>query len=162
MGYARHQTYRNVNQIKRFVLSIISKEKCLEKTNSKKSFFYINLFCYIAVRILYKNKNIILMLAIVEIAGQQFNVEQSSKLTVNRLDGKVGDTVELNNILAVTAGNNTQVGTPFLKGSVMATIIEHGKGEKVRVFHKKRRKGYRKLRGFRPSFTTIEINSINI
>lgn len=102
------------------------------------------------------------MLAIVEIAGQQFNVEPSAKVTVNRLAGNVGDKVEFSNILTVTNDSNTQVGTPFINGNVTATILEHGKGEKVRVFHKKRRKGYRKLRGFRPSYTTIEINSINI
>ncbi|MFY8161166.1 MAG: 50S ribosomal protein L21 [Candidatus Kapaibacteriota bacterium] len=102
------------------------------------------------------------MLAIVEIAGQQFNVEPSIRLTVNRLAGEIGDKVEFSNILAVTNDNTTQVGTPFVSGTVTATILEHGKGEKVRVFHKKRRKGYRKLRGFRPSYTTVAIESINI
>lgn len=102
------------------------------------------------------------MLAIVEIAGQQFNVEASTFITVNRLAGEVGDKVEFSNILAVTNENTTQVGTPYVNGTVTATILKHGKGEKVIVFHKKRRKGYRKLRGFRPFYTTVAIESINI
>ncbi len=102
------------------------------------------------------------MLAIVEIAGQQFNVEPDAVLTVNKLQGNIGDVVEFSNILAIVDNDTTQIGAPYLNGTITAKIVEQGKGDKVIVFHKKRRKGYRKLRGFRPSYTTISIENISV
>jgi large subunit ribosomal protein L21 len=100
------------------------------------------------------------MLAVVEIGGMQFEVEPKAVVHVPHLQGEPGDAVEFNNILLGSENNKTSIGTPFLQGSVKATIIEHGKDEKVLVFHKKRRKGYRKLNGHRQQYTKIEITDI--
>lgn len=101
------------------------------------------------------------MFAIVEIAAQQFQVQPSDIVTVPKLAGNIGDEVTFTNILL--AGNDSQsvkVGTPALNGSVKAKIVAHGKGEKIIVFKKKRRKGYRKKNGHRQQFTQIEITDI--
>jgi large subunit ribosomal protein L21 len=87
------------------------------------------------------------MYAVVEIAGQQFTVAPKQTLTVPLLDKSVGDSVEFSNILLASNGDKVSVGAPYIKGSVKATVNAHGKGDKVLVFHKKRRKGYQKLNG---------------
>ena len=102
------------------------------------------------------------MLAVVEIAGTQYQVENNSTYNVPLLNGNPGDTVEFNNILLVEDNGSTTVGTPYLSGNVSAKIVEHGKGDKVLVFHKKRRKGYSKLNGHRQNYTSIEITNISI
>ncbi len=102
------------------------------------------------------------MQAVVEIAGIQFEVEKDIKLTVPKLAGNPGEMVDFSNIIAISNGNDITVGTPYLSGTVTAKIIEHGKGDKVLVFHKKRRKGHRKLNGFRAQFSNIEITNINL
>ncbi len=102
------------------------------------------------------------MTAVVEIAGVQYEVEQNIKLTVPRLAGNPGDVVEFGNILLSSDDGNTKVGNPYIDGKVQATIIDHGKDKTVLVFHKKRRKGYRKLNGHRAKYTQIEITNINI
>lgn len=102
------------------------------------------------------------MLAVVEIAGTQFEVEKNSTYNVPLLEGNPGDTVEFSNILFCENDGSATIGTPYLNGNVTAKIIEHGKGDKILVFHKKRRKGYRKLNGHRTHFTQIEIINISI
>ncbi|MGI6370239.1 MAG: 50S ribosomal protein L21 [Ignavibacteria bacterium] len=102
------------------------------------------------------------MLALVEIAGQQFEVEKDQKLNVPLLAGEPGDSLKFDNILMTNDGNNVTLGSPFVQGSVSAKIVEHGRDEKVLIFHKKRRKGYRKLNGYRSKFTRIEITSIDV
>ncbi|MBX3044044.1 MAG: 50S ribosomal protein L21 [Candidatus Kapabacteria bacterium] len=102
------------------------------------------------------------MLAVVEIAGTQFEVEPNATYNVPLLEGNPGDTVEFNNILLFENDGSTQVGAPYIEGNVSAKIVEHGKGDKVLVFHKKRRKGYRKLNGHRQHYTAIEITNISI
>ena len=102
------------------------------------------------------------MYAVVEISGQQYAVAPDQTVKVPLMDKNVGDIVEFNNILLASDNGNVSVGTPFIKGSVTATVIEHGKGEKVLVFHKKRRKGYQKLNGHRQLFTSITITDIKI
>ncbi|MFT7298681.1 MAG: large subunit ribosomal protein L21 [Sphingobacteriales bacterium] len=101
------------------------------------------------------------MYAIVDIAGQQFKVEKSQKLFVHRLEGAEGDKVEFNEVFLTDDNGKITVGTPVVKGaSVTATILEHLKGDKVIVFKKKRRKGYKKKNGHRQYFTKIEIENI--
>lgn len=102
------------------------------------------------------------MNAVVEIAGQQFDVTANQKLFVPKLEGKPGDSVTFDNILLVEDGGNTNVGAPYLSGNVEAKIMEHVRDEKILIFHKKRRKGHRKLNGHRQHFTQIEITNINI
>jgi large subunit ribosomal protein L21 len=103
------------------------------------------------------------MYAIVTIAGQQMKVSEGQKLFVHRLDAKVGDTVSFDQLLLVSNDGNTQIGSPTLSGSVAATVLaDLVKGDKVVVFKKKRRKGYKVKRGHRQQFSQIQINSITV
>jgi len=100
------------------------------------------------------------MYAIVEIAGLQYKVEQDQQLYVNRLQGDAGVEVSFDRVL-LTDNGSVQVGAPVIDGmSVVAKIVEHVKGDKVIVFKKIRRKGYKKKNGHRQQFTKIEIVSI--
>ncbi len=102
------------------------------------------------------------MLALVDIAGVQFEVEPADVVKVPRLQGEIGDSVSFSDILLFKDDSRTEIGSPKIDGTVSAKILEHGKGEKVIVFKKKRRKGYRKLNGHRQQYTKIEITDINI
>ncbi len=102
------------------------------------------------------------MYAVVEIAGTQFQVQENAILRVPHLIGNIGDTVSFDKLLLSTNGDQINVGKPYITGSVDAKIIAHGKDPKVLVFHKKRRKGYRKLNGHKQQYTKIEITGINL
>ncbi len=103
------------------------------------------------------------MYAIVEIAGQQFKVEKDRYIYVHRLDAETGADVTFDKVLLVENGGDVSVGTPTVSGaSVSAKVLEHVKGEKVIVFKKKRRKGYRKKNGHRQQFTKIMIETISL
>jgi large subunit ribosomal protein L21 len=102
------------------------------------------------------------MYVIVEIAGQQFKVEKDQEIFVHRLEGEEGQKVEFSEVLLKADGADITVGTPTLTSSkVSATILEHLKGDKVIVFKKKRRKGYRVKNGHRQAFTRIKIDGIS-
>jgi len=108
-----------------------------------------------------RSKKINKMYAIVDIAGQQFKVAKDQKLFVHRLENAVGSKVELNKVLLVENEGDVKVGSPVIDGvSVSATVLEHVKGDKVVVFKKKRRKGYRVKNGHRQAFTQIQIDAI--
>ena len=101
------------------------------------------------------------MYAIVEIAGQQFKVEKDQKVFVNRLEGKEGSKVTFDNILLLDNAGKIALGDPSLKGaSVEAKILKHLKDDKVIVFKKKRRKGYKVKNGHRQLLTEIMIENI--
>ena len=102
------------------------------------------------------------MYVIVEIQGQQFKVEKDQKLFVHRLKGEEGDQVEFEKIFLADNDGAVTVGAPVIEGAkVTAEIINPlVKGDKVLVFHKKRRKGYRKLNGHRQQFSQILIKDI--
>ena len=100
------------------------------------------------------------MFAIVEIAGLQYKVEQDQKLFVNRLKGEKGDKVSFDIVLLTIDGAIT-VGAPAVEGvSVQAEILDHVQADKVIVFKKKRRKGYKVKNGHRQQLTQIQIVSI--
>ena len=103
------------------------------------------------------------MYAIVEIAGHQFKVEENQKIFVNRLNAEEGSKMEFDRVLLVDNDGSVKVGTPTVEGAkVMAEVVSPlVKGDKVLVFHKKRRKGYRKLNGHRQQFTELTIKGIN-
>lgn len=102
------------------------------------------------------------MNAIVEISGKQFKVEKDSKLFVNRLEGKEGSKVTFDNVLLLDNGSNVTIGTPTVKGaSIQAKIVQHVKDNKVIVFKKKRRKGYKVKNGHRQALTEILIEKVN-
>lgn len=101
------------------------------------------------------------MYAIVEIAGQQFKVEKDQKVFVHRLQTEEGKKVSFDNVLLVADGDNVTVGAPAIDGAqVGAKVLKHLKGDKVIVFKKKRRKGYRVKNGHRQALTEIQIESI--
>jgi len=103
------------------------------------------------------------MYAIVEIAGHQYKVQQDQRLYVNRLKHEEGDKVSFDQVLLVDDGTKVSVGAPAVQGAaVNATVERHLKGDKVLVFKKKRRKGYQKLNGFRPSLTELVIKGISL
>ncbi|WP_242203885.1 50S ribosomal protein L21 [Aestuariivivens insulae] len=101
------------------------------------------------------------MYAIVEIAGQQFKVEKDQKVFVNRLQTEEGKQVAFDNVLLVGDGDKVTVGAPAIDGAqVSAKVLKHLKGDKVIVFKKKRRKGYRVKNGHRQALTEIVIEGI--
>lgn len=103
------------------------------------------------------------MYAIVEIAGQQFKAEAGRRLYVHRLEAEQGSVVEFDKVLLIDNEGTVQVGTPAVEGAkVVAEVLSHLKGEKVIVFKKKRRKGYRKKNGHRQYLTEVKINEIVI
>ena len=102
------------------------------------------------------------MYAVVEIQGSQFKVSKDQKLYVNRIDAKEGSKVSFDNVLLVDDGKKVQVGKPSLSGtSVEAKVISHLKDDKVIVFKKKRRKGYKVKNGHRQPITEIIIQGIS-
>lgn len=102
------------------------------------------------------------MYAIVDIAGQQFKVAKDQQLYVHRLQEAEGATIEFDKVLLVDNGGKVTVGVPTVAGSkVSAKILSHLKGDKVVIFKKRRRKGYKKKNGHRQSFTKIQIENIN-
>ena len=102
------------------------------------------------------------MYAIVEIQGQQFNVEAGKKLFVNRMVAEKGAVVEFDKVLLVDNEGKVKVGAPTVKGAkVVCEVLDNEcRGEKILVFHKKRRKGYKKLNGHRQNFTQVEVKEI--
>ena len=103
------------------------------------------------------------MYAIVNIAGQQFKVAKDQYLFVHRLQGEEGASIEFDNVLLAEKDGKFSIGADALKSAkVSAKILSHLKGEKVIVFKKKRRKGYKKKNGHRQQFTKIEITGITI
>merc|ERR1711879_1062067 len=103
------------------------------------------------------------MYAIVEIAGQQFKVAKDQKVFVNRLSGEEGDDISFDKVLMTGDGDNITLGAPAIEGALVgATITRHLKGDRVIVFKKKRRKGYRKKNGHRQSLTEILIGDISL
>lgn len=101
------------------------------------------------------------MYAIVEIAGHQFKVEKDQKVFVNRLATEEGEAVSFDNVLLIADGSNITVGAPAIGGAqVSAKVLKHLQGDKVIVFKKKRRKGYRKKNGHRQALTEIVIENI--
>ena len=102
------------------------------------------------------------MYAIVEILGQQFKVEVGKKIFAHHMnEAERGSSVEFDKVLLVDNDGAITVGTPVVKGAKVVTeVISHVRGDKVLVFKKKRRKGYRKLNGHRQDFTELMIKEI--
>lgn len=101
------------------------------------------------------------MYAIVEIAGQQFKVEEGKKIFVHRMDEAEGNNVVFEKVLLIDNNGEVKVGEPVITESVVeGKVIAHVRGDKVIIFKKKRRKGYQKRSGHRQDFTQVEILSI--
>ena len=122
---------------------------------------HIRYFLYICS--LKINFNLIVMYAIVEIAGQQFKVSKDQKVYVHRLATEEGANVTFDKVLLVDNDGAITLGAPAITGaSVGAKVLKHLQGDKVIVFKKKRRKGYKKKNGHRQALTQIVIEGINI
>ncbi len=102
------------------------------------------------------------MYAIIKTGGKQYRVSPGQTLRVEKLEGEVGTKIELSEVLLVGGEGDTQIGSPRVEGAtVSAEIVEQGRGSKVIVFKKKRRKGYHKKQGHRQYFTGLKIQEIS-
>jgi large subunit ribosomal protein L21 len=98
--------------------------------------------------------------AIIQTGGKQYKVAEGEELNVDRLAGEAGDTVTFDQVLYLSGDNAPITGKPFIEGaSVSASVVEHGKGDKVVIFKYKAKKDYRKKQGHRQPYTRIRINS---
>lgn len=101
------------------------------------------------------------MYAIVEIAGQQFKVEEGKKIFVHRMDVAEGENIEFEKVLLLDNDGVVSIGEPLIENTVVeGTVLSHVRGDKVIIFKKKRRKGYQKRSGHRQNFTHVEITAI--
>jgi large subunit ribosomal protein L21 len=101
------------------------------------------------------------MYAIVDIAGQQFKVQKDQKIFVHRLEAEEGTEMSFDKILLVDNEGIVTIGAPTVENAkITATVLDHVKGDKVIIFKKRRRKGYKLKRGHRQQFTQIQIGEI--
>ena len=102
------------------------------------------------------------MYVIVDIQGQQMKVEKDQKLFVHKIDAEAGSNVEFDNVLLVDNNGAVTIGTPKVEGAkvVVEIVSPLVKGDKVLIFHKKRRKGHRKLNGHRQQFSEVIVKEI--
>ncbi len=101
------------------------------------------------------------MYAVIQTGGKQYRVEEGSKLRVEKLIGEVGEKVEIKEVLFIGGTDSPKIGKPIVPGSrVVAEIIRQDKSDKILVFKRKRRKGFKKLKGHRQPFTEIKVISI--
>jgi large subunit ribosomal protein L21 len=101
------------------------------------------------------------MYAVIKTGGKQYRVNSGETLKVEKIEVDVGGTVTLDEVLMLNDGTKTTIGTPFIGGAkVEATVLSHGRGDKVMIFKFRRRKHYRKTQGHRQSYTEIKIESI--
>ncbi len=101
------------------------------------------------------------MYAVIKTGGKQYRVASGDKLKVELLTREVGSSIAFDQVLAVGQGDGVKFGTPFVAGaSVKATVISHGKGDKVKIFKMRRRKHYKKSQGHRQQFTELQISDI--
>jgi len=99
--------------------------------------------------------------AVIKTGGKQYVVKPGDRLKVEKIEGNPGDIVEIKEVLLINTGENLKIGTPLVESAlVTAEIIEQGKSPKIIVFKKKPKKGYKRKRGHRQLFTTIEIKEI--
>ncbi|MCD6453792.1 MAG: 50S ribosomal protein L21 [Candidatus Aminicenantes bacterium] len=101
------------------------------------------------------------MFAIIETGGKQYRVEEGQIIEVEKIEAGIGETVEITDVLAVGNDGDLKVGQPKLEGAkVEAKVISHKKGDKVIVFKKKAKTGYKKKRGHRQPITVLKIEKI--
>lgn len=101
------------------------------------------------------------MYAVIKTGGKQYKVAAGDKLKVEKLVGDVGSKVVIDKVLLIADGETTTIGAPLVAGAkVSATVVSHGRADKVMIFKFRRRKHYRKTQGHRQSFTEIQIDTI--
>ena len=103
------------------------------------------------------------MYAVIKTGGKQFKVNVGDTLKIEKLSTEIGKVFNINSVLTLVDGDKVTIGTPIVNGaSVDATVISHGKGDKIKIFKMNRRKGYRKSQGHRQTFTEIKIDKIAV
>ncbi|HTS55415.1 MAG TPA: 50S ribosomal protein L21 [Burkholderiales bacterium] len=101
------------------------------------------------------------MYAVIRTGGKQYKVSAGEKLKVESIPAEVGSQIVLDQVLMVADGERVMTGTPLVPGAaVKATVVSHGRGEKIKIFKLRRRKHYRKTLGHRQNYTEIQINGI--
>jgi large subunit ribosomal protein L21 len=101
------------------------------------------------------------MYAVIKAGGKQYRVEPGKQVRVEALAAEVGAAVSFDEVLLVGAGDAVKVGAPLVAGAtVKATVVKHGRAEKVRIFKLRRRKHYQKSQGHRQSYTEVRIDDI--
>ncbi|MBO7380472.1 MAG: 50S ribosomal protein L21 [Neisseriaceae bacterium] len=101
------------------------------------------------------------MYAVIKTGGKQYKVSVGDKLKVEQIPADIDSTIELSEVLMIADGDAVKVGTPLVEGAkVTATVVAHGRGEKIRIFKMRRRKHYQKHQGHRQNFTEIRIDAI--
>ncbi len=101
------------------------------------------------------------MYAVIKTGGKQYRVTPGEKLKVEQIPADIGSEIVLDQVLMVADGDATKVGTPLVAGAtVKATVVAHGRGDKIKIFKMRRRKHYRKTQGHRQNFTEIRIETI--
>ncbi len=102
------------------------------------------------------------MYAVIKTGGKQYKVAAGEKIKVEQIAADVGQEIVIDQVLAVGNGADLKVGTPLVAGAnVKATVVSHGRHDKVRIFKMRRRKHYQKRQGHRQNFTELEISSVN-
>ena len=102
------------------------------------------------------------MYAVIKTGGKQYRVAAGEKLKVEQIPADVGAELVLDQVLMVGAGDEVKVGSPLVSGaSVKATVLAHGRGDKVTIFKMRRRKHYQKHQGHRQGYTELRVDSIN-
>lgn len=101
------------------------------------------------------------VLAVIKTGGKQYIIKPGDRLKVEKIEGEIGDTVEINEVLLVKTDKEIKIGNPLVEGAkVKASIVEQGRSPKIIVFKKKPKKGYKRKKGHRQFYTTIEIKEI--
>ncbi len=101
------------------------------------------------------------MYAVIRSGGKQYRVSQGASLRVEKLPGEVGSSITLDEVLMIGGDGEVKVGTPRVDGAqITGTIVAQGRGQKIRVFKMKRRKGYRRAQGHRQDYTEIRVDEI--
>jgi large subunit ribosomal protein L21 len=101
------------------------------------------------------------VLAVIKTGGKQYIIKPGDRLKVEKIEGEVGDMVEIKEVLLVKTDREIKIGTPLVENAkVKASIVEQGKAPKVIVFKKKPKKGYKRKKGHRQLYTTLEIKEI--
>ena len=102
------------------------------------------------------------MYAVIKTGGKQYKVVSGEKIKIEQIAADVGQEITIDQVLAIGAGADLTVGTPLVNGaSVLATVVAHGRHDKVRIFKMRRRKHYQKRQGHRQNYTEIQIGSVN-
>lgn len=100
------------------------------------------------------------MLAVIETGSKQYIIEEGQIIDIERIEGGINDVVTFDTVLLTSDGKTSEVGQPYLNTSVSATILNHHRDKKIRVFHYKPKTGYKKTHGHRQNLSTVRIDKI--